>query len=99
MATKVVVCPECESPVEAGRFSCVSCGAVVAAVATFSRSFAPAPAVTPTPVEEVVPEPAPAEEPLLVEPVDVADDGWDSAGGEPPVVAVASPATRSRARP
>ena len=91
MATKVVVCPECESPVEAGRFSCPSCGAVVAAVATVARSFAPAPAVTPTPVEEVVPEPAPAEEPLLVEPVDVADDGWDSAGDEPLVVAVASP--------
>jgi len=53
MATKVVVCPECESPVEAGRFSCSSCGAVVAAVASVSRSFAPAPAVAPAPVEEV----------------------------------------------
>ena len=92
MATKVVVCPECESPVEAGRFSCSSCGAVVAAVATVARSFAPAPAATPTPVEEVVPEPAPpAEAPLLVDPVDVADDGWDATADEPVVEEVASP--------
>jgi len=92
MATKVVVCPECESPVEAGRFSCASCGAVVAAVATVARSFAPAPAVTPTPVEELVPEPGPpAEEPLLVHPVDAADDGWDAAGDEPLVEEVTSP--------
>lgn len=92
MATKVVVCPECESPVEAGRFSCSSCGAVVAAVATVARSFAPAPAATPTPVEEVVPEPTPlAEEPLPVGPVDVAEDGWDAAADEPVVEEVASP--------
>ena len=84
MATKVVVCPECESPVEAGRFSCSSCGAVVAAIATVARSFAPAPATTPAAIEEVVPEPAPpTEAPPLVHPVHVADDGWDAIGDEP----------------
>ena len=41
MATKTVVCPECDSPLAPGRFSCSVCGALVAAVATMSRSFAP----------------------------------------------------------
>src|SRR5512144_569159 len=39
MATKVVVCPACETPLVPGRFSCSSCGALVAAVASYSRSF------------------------------------------------------------
>lgn len=47
MATKVVVCPECESPLPSGRYSCSSCGALLAAVATEVRSFAPAPPETP----------------------------------------------------
>jgi len=76
MATKVVVCPECESPVDAGRFSCSSCGAVVAAVASAARSFAPAPAVAPAPVEAVVPEPAVAAS-VVADRADPADDGWD----------------------
>ena len=42
MATKTVVCPECDSPLAPGRFSCSVCGALVASVATVSRSFAPA---------------------------------------------------------
>ena len=41
MATKSVVCPECDSPLAPGRFSCSVCGALVAAVATMSRPFAP----------------------------------------------------------
>ncbi len=41
MATKIVVCPECDSPLAPGRFSCSECGALVASVATVSRSFAP----------------------------------------------------------
>jgi hypothetical protein len=41
MATKTVVCPECDSPLAPGRFSCSVCGALVASVATMSRSFAP----------------------------------------------------------
>jgi len=41
MATKTVVCPECDSPLAPGRFSCSVCGALVASVATVSRSFAP----------------------------------------------------------
>ncbi len=41
MATKTVVCPECDSPLAPGRFSCSACGALVASVATLSRPFAP----------------------------------------------------------
>lgn len=41
MATKTVVCPECDSPLAPGRFSCSVCGALVASVATMSRPFAP----------------------------------------------------------
>ena len=41
MATKTVVCPECDSPLAPGRFACSACGAVVASVATMSRPFAP----------------------------------------------------------
>lgn len=41
MATKTVVCPECDSPLAPGRFACSVCGALVASVATVSRSFAP----------------------------------------------------------
>jgi hypothetical protein len=39
MATKTVVCPECDSPLAPGRFSCSACGALVAAVASSSRSL------------------------------------------------------------
>jgi hypothetical protein len=42
MATKTVVCPECDSPLAPGRFSCSVCGALVASVATVSRSFSSA---------------------------------------------------------
>jgi hypothetical protein len=55
MATKVVVCPECESALEPGRFSCPTCGAVVAAVASMPRSFTPALEAAP-PVVEPAPD-------------------------------------------
>jgi hypothetical protein len=51
MATKTVVCPECDAPLSPGRFACSSCGALVASIATVSRSF--------THVEEILP-PVPA---------------------------------------
>jgi hypothetical protein len=61
MATKTVVCPECDSPLAPGRFSCSVCGALVASVATVSRSFAP--------VAEPIAQPVAAEAaPLPAEP-------------------------------
>ena len=47
MATKTVVCPECDSPLAPGRFSCSVCGALVASVATMSRPFAPVETIAP----------------------------------------------------
>ena len=60
MATKTVVCPECDSPLAPGRFSCSVCGALVASVATVSRSFAP---VAEQVAQPVAPEAAPPAEP------------------------------------
>jgi hypothetical protein len=37
MATKSVVCPECEAPLSPGRFSCSECGSLLAAVAGQDR--------------------------------------------------------------
>ena len=89
MATKVVVCPECESALEPGRFSCPTCGALVAAVASVPRSFAPAPEAMP-PVVEAATAAAPAapletyaHEATEAEPL---DDGWD-----PPALVAADP--------
>ena len=56
MATKVIVCPECESPLVPGRFSCQSCGVVVAAVASEIRSFARAEPTVPPVLEPSAPE-------------------------------------------
>jgi hypothetical protein len=39
MATKMLVCPECESAVAPGRFACASCGAMLASVASAPRSL------------------------------------------------------------
>ncbi len=56
MATKVVVCPECESPLVPGRFSCSGCGTLLASVASVSRPFAvPAPVAPPILDREVPP--------------------------------------------
>lgn len=55
MATKTVVCPECDSPLAPGRFSCSVCGALVASVATMPRPFAPVDAVAPRVEVEVAP--------------------------------------------
>ena len=57
MATKVVVCPACETPLVPGRYSCASCGALVAAVASDSRSFL-RPEQTVPPVLEPATQPA-----------------------------------------
>ena len=70
MATKTVVCPECDSPLAPGRFSCSVCGALVASVATVSRSFAPgAEPLARAVVAEVVPL---AAEPALPVPDETA---------------------------
>lgn len=60
MATKTVVCPECDSPLAPGRFSCSVCGALVASVATMSRPFAPV-AESVAPQADVAVAPAVAE--------------------------------------
>jgi hypothetical protein len=57
MATKVMVCPQCESPVVTGRFSCQSCGVVVAAVASDARRFARPEPVVPPVLEPAAPDP------------------------------------------
>jgi len=57
MATRMVVCPECDTPLSPGRLACSACGALVASVASAIRTF---PAEAPpalTPVEDL-PEPA-----------------------------------------
>src|SRR3954470_10134710 len=79
MATKVVVCPECESPLQPGRFSCSSCGAVLAAVATVVRSFAPPPAESP--VVAAVPEDSAL--PAAVEPARWIPPGWSDEAALP----------------
>lgn len=61
MTTRSVVCPECDSPVAPGRYSCPSCGTVLAAVAGLvhpagSRPLDPAS----DPAAEPGPRPAPA---------------------------------------
>src|SRR5688500_6523236 len=47
MATRTVVCPECDAPLAPGRFACGECGALLATVASGSRSLFPAAAATP----------------------------------------------------
>jgi hypothetical protein len=47
MATKMLVCPECESAVAPGRFACTSCGAMLASVATAPRSLGLIESMTP----------------------------------------------------
>lgn len=67
MATKIVVCPECDAPLMPGRFACPSCGALVASVATVSRSFTQAQPVLPPVVVPTVPdEPEPSPEPPTI---------------------------------
>src|SRR5512134_2829081 len=41
MATRTLVCPDCEAPLAPGRFSCASCGALVASVASSARPLLP----------------------------------------------------------
>ena len=67
MATKTVVCPTCEAPVEPGRYACLACGSLLVAVAATRRSMATE--ATPT----AVPPPSP-----VAEPADAApdDDPW-----------------------
>jgi hypothetical protein len=92
MATKTVVCPECEAPLAPGRFSCSSCGALVASVATAARPFVVLEPVVPPILTEGSPSPFtdspdPAEAAHAVNNGVVAsvpppadeDDGWDHA--------------------
>jgi hypothetical protein len=39
MATKTIVCPECQAPVVPGRYACAQCGALLASVGPTPRSF------------------------------------------------------------
>ena len=72
MATKTVVCPECDAPLSPGRFACSSCGALVASVATVSRSFTQAQVVLPPILASAIAdEPAP---PPVVEPAPTFDE-------------------------
>ncbi|HEX5012531.1 MAG TPA: hypothetical protein VFV72_00120 [Candidatus Limnocylindrales bacterium] len=98
MATKVLVCPECESAVVPGRFSCSSCGALLAAVASVSRSFG-RPERSPEPMSEPAPDEPLDEDAPLAATVDPDAERGDSddaepAWGEPdptPAVAVVLP--------
>ena len=38
MATKTIVCPECQAPAVPGRYACAHCGAVLASVALMGRA-------------------------------------------------------------
>ena len=82
MATKTVVCPECDSPLAPGRFSCSVCGALVASVATVSRSFAP--------VAEQVAQPVAAEAAPPAEPAPPVPNV------APPVATAPSPVRKPR---
>lgn len=55
MATRTVVCPECDAPLAPGRFACGECGALLATVASGSRSLFPAAVATP-PEEPYAPD-------------------------------------------
>jgi hypothetical protein len=96
MATKVVVCPECDAPLD-GRFSCSTCGAVVAAVASDRRSFSLAGPVLAPMIETAAPAVTERDEPAAqTGPGD--SNGWHDSDPEPvaeavpaaPVVASAS---------
>ncbi|HEY8988200.1 MAG TPA: hypothetical protein VIM39_04200, partial [Candidatus Limnocylindrales bacterium] len=41
MATKTIVCPECQAPAAPGRFACAHCGALLASVAVTARTYGP----------------------------------------------------------
>jgi len=55
MATKMLVCPECESAVAPGRFACTSCGTLLASVASAPRSLSLAEPMTPPSVSPAAP--------------------------------------------
>jgi len=38
MATKTIVCPECQAPATPGRYACVRCGALMASIGMVSRA-------------------------------------------------------------
>jgi hypothetical protein len=60
MATKTVVCPECDAPLSPGRFACPSCGALVASVATVPRSFSHAEPALPRILDMAMPDEPPS---------------------------------------
>jgi hypothetical protein len=99
MATKVVVCPECESALEPGRFSCPTCGALVAAVASVPRSFAPAPEAV-APVVEPAPDATVAASTAApsLSATPTAAASYTPAAPVPPSVAPDAPMTDERAR-
>ncbi len=91
MATKTVVCPECDAPLSPGRFACSSCGALVASVATVSRSFTQAqPLLPPILSTAIAAEPA---RPPVVEAAPTFDEPL------PPRLARVLPQARRAATP
>ena len=66
MATKAIVCPECNAPAAPGRYACAQCGALLASVAVTPRSWSgPAREVAAAEVARAEPAKAPlADEPL-----------------------------------
>lgn len=72
MATKTVVCPECDTPLAPGRLSCSACGALVASVASAVRMFSPAELAVP-PVLEPAANPK-RRKAIEVRPLPEADD-------------------------
>jgi hypothetical protein len=87
MATKTVVCPECGSPADPGRYACAECGALLAAVGPGPRRRRSAKAAVDAPADVVDAD-------GLVEPAindDLAADPGESAepvgSGEPVEIA------------
>ncbi len=76
MATRTVVCPECDAPLAPGRFACPACGALLATVASGSRPLVPVeePSVDPAlhaeaHVESNTAEPEPADSEVEASPI------------------------------
>lgn len=60
MATRTVVCPDCDAPLSPGRLSCSFCGALVASVASRARTMRISDDPPPAPALEGIAAPKPA---------------------------------------
>lgn len=89
MATKTVVCPECGSPVDPGRYACAECGALLAAVGPAPRGHsATAVATAATEAADVADPDVPADADGIVDPRSVGDSAADPVETAEPVDAV-----------